>query len=78
MLSVFIRLDEADQHPLATSDAEPRPPASKSASRGFDHPHAGIVAGDRMVGQASQQVEVAGLRRRYWKLPTRRWLAGRE
>ena len=31
------------------------------------------MPGDRMVGEAPQQVDVTG-RAAYWKLPTRRWL----
>ncbi len=75
VVGVHHAVDESDEHPLRHQRCLGGDDRLEQREVGmFGLRGAGVVPGDRVVGETSQQVR--GRRRiaAYWKLPTRRWL----
>ena len=74
VVGVHHAVDEADEHPLRDQRRLGGDDRLEQREVGLLGVGGGrVVPGDRVVGEAAQQVDVAG-GAAYWKLPTRRWL----
>jgi hypothetical protein len=74
VVGVHDAVHEADQHPPRDQLGLHRDDRLEQGQvRPFRLRRSRVVPGDRVVGEAAQEVDVA-VARAYWKLPTRRWL----